>query len=415
MESEYVIETIDVPIDELEKAMMEYLAKARENGEATIKLAIFSTENGANTDIGEASIENGRNTRSEIFPPLESPIMYLSFSRYMAGPVPFNPGISPPLGGIYSAGLNIAFFATLRQENASCLKNLSPNKRTLNRGIPAPKHIPITSIAYSKINDAVYKRPMMVKANVSDETFEVITYWNSKPGLVRHKLPVNDLCTRRYKKASSVLSQLFRGKMFRTTKLANQDRKFSIEDIFLAIDKFSDICTKSEFAPRNKESIRRFSFNRFIYDEHSEVSWFLKCINDDLQLAVEVSMKSHLKPWYDALKETYLYSRSSNYKYMSDRDTENILDAAKILYNFQRRVIDNLTYAEATIRPLTPLVWCGWLFEALDYKATPSRLADPRSCNYFLYSFLIKKGRLPGTQVEAPLPVSTFSIYERAL
>jgi hypothetical protein len=126
-------------------------------------------------------------------------------------------------------------------------------------------------------------------------------------------------------------------------------------------------------------------------------------------------MRPHVKPWYDALKETYLSSRSSRYSHLSERDTENLLDAAKILYNFQRKVLDDLTDAEETIRPLTPLVWCGWLFEALDYKTSPSRLADPKSCNYFLYSFLIKRGRLPGTQVGEPESVPTFSIYEQAL
>ena len=413
MEQSFVLDgTINVPIGELEKALLEYVAQMKKLGTERIALHKLFLDGETMSD----SCEKTSPPPISSFPSLHS--FYLSLSPSLFSPCPSTGEIFEQIK-ISPLEVFEEIKTSLARVPRVCAreKDLPGNRKRLNRGIPAPEYVPTISITYDRPdnNTPTKTSRALVRANTTKQTIEVISYWNSKPGLTRHHLPKDGTCTRRYKKANYIIDQLINGRMFQLTKLKTQDRKFPIEDIFAAIDKFNLVCTDLKFSPRNKESIRRFSFNRFVYDDYADSSWFLKCINDDLQLSAEVSMQNYLRPWYGAIKDAYLCSRSSNYKHMSDNDTENILKAAKSLYYFQRRVAPDLSYAEAAIQPLSPLVWCGWLFEALDNKISPSRLADPKSCNYFLYSYLIKRGRLPGTQVAAPMPVSTFSIYEQAL
>ena len=101
---------------------------------------------------------------------------------------------------------------------------------------------------------------------------KALLHWQSKSHLSKMKMPIKDQQsgylspTKVFKETVMTIKRLIAGTAFSKTEFVRQNRKFSVEEICLAIDRFHTAATSDRHFPLRKESLRRLNLNNFIYN-----------------------------------------------------------------------------------------------------------------------------------------------------
>ncbi len=104
------------------------------------------------------------------------------------------------------------------------------------------------------------------------ETVEsVFMHWYNKTQLAKTRLPVKSPLngymdpSKTFKKVILTIKRLIAGTMYDKNEFVRRNRKFTVEEIKLSIDRFHLAATSDRHYPLKKESLRRMNINDFFY------------------------------------------------------------------------------------------------------------------------------------------------------
>lgn len=198
----------------------------------------------------------------------------------------------------------------------------------------------------------------------------VLSYWQARDTLSKMKMPIKDgqsgylSPSKVFKETVLLIKRLIAGTAFTKTEFVRQNRKFTVEEILLAIDRFYTAATSDRHFPLRKDSLRRFNLKNFIYNpfykEEKFRSLFLFYVENEPRLrmqAVEETPTDRFPPLTKSLmRRTQLMFRF---------DPDNYSERKKIIA-CSNRLYDFWTINERANRWTSPMYADGLVREFLD-------------------------------------------------
>jgi len=198
----------------------------------------------------------------------------------------------------------------------------------------------------------------------------VLCYWQSKDTLSKIRMPVKDkqsgylAPSKTFKETVLAIKRLIAGNAFNKTEFVRQNRKFTVEEILLAIERFYIAATSDRHFPLRKDSLKRINLKNFIYNpyykEDKYRSLFLFYIENEPRLRMQ-AVEEMPTDRFPALTKALM--RRSQLMFRFD---PNNLSERKKLIQCSNQLYDFWTINERTSRWTSPMYADGLAREFLD-------------------------------------------------
>lgn len=250
---------------------------------------------------------------------------------------------------------------------------------------------------------------------VPDTVDSIIHYWNNKPGLSRLQIPLKSDYngyinpSKVLRRCVLLIKRLLAGTAFAKTEFLRKNRKFTVQEIKQAIERFSTAATSDRHFPLRKDSLRRMNLELFIYSNyHKEEKYrsqFLYYIENEPQPRVEIAGEAPADKC-PPLSFALLKRCETVFNFDPDdwRTRNNIVVAANKLYAFwienQR---DQLWIAEMTVNSIIAefidalFTWAQW---KEDRRVMPQTLTQDWAIKGVFKTHCLSMGLLMGLEKE---------------
>ena len=232
---------------------------------------------------------------------------------------------------------------------------------------------------------------------------DVINYWNSSPGLSRHRTPqsINGQLsepTKTFLSVYNTVGRIMKGNYFNSVGLSKYERVYTKEELINSIDRFKLMATNPSYLPRDKSYFQKISLSSFFYNPYAngEPSLFIKCLESEPVLVADTVKREEeknpqLKIW---LQEMYIEKvLLGEVRKFSVLEENKFIVGSNKLHGTMRRLNARLNM---TTRPRD---WCEKVIDALIDKWGRSEVQIGHLASDYTYTdtlvrYLKTKGRL---------------------
>jgi len=264
------------------------------------------------------------------------------------------------------------------------------NESSLDIVVPLKRRAITTPIVFESQSRRRYRKDIV----------DIVTYWNSSPGLSRIRTPFNDDSnpTKTFESVVKTIQGVLKGNYFNSVGLSKYEKVYTKEELITTIDRFKLMATNPSYLPTRKDAIRKVGLGSFFYNPYSNgvPSYFIKCLEEEPK-----HVTSNAKPREDntpgmtkLMKEIYVDLVLSGEMKTFNRSEENkFIEGGEKLQKFIRRV-------QPRINMITSLTqWGEYFINSLVEKwgvsqIYPGHLCADHSFNDVFVRYLKNKGRI---------------------
>ena len=264
------------------------------------------------------------------------------------------------------------------------------NESSLDIVVPLKRRAITTPIVFESQSRRRYRKDIV----------DIITYWNSSPGLSRIRTPFNDDSnpTKTFESVVKTVQGIMKGNYFNSVGLSKYERVYTKEELITTIDRFKLMATNPSYLPTRKDAIRKVGLGSFFYNPYANgmPSYFIKCLEEEPKyVTANAKAREDKNPnMTKLLKEIYVdMVLMGEVKDFNRMEENKFIEGAEKLQKFIKRIHPRVNM----IASLTQ--WAEFFVNSLVEKwgvsqIYPGHLCADHSFNDVFVRHLKNKGRI---------------------